>query len=59
MCVHIYAKEMHNISVVKLGRPMQRCADNIKNNLHGIKKNGVFWDVMLCGSCKNGRFGGT
>jgi hypothetical protein len=21
-------------------------------------KNGVFWDVMLCGSCKNRRFGG-
>jgi hypothetical protein len=20
-------------------------------------KNGVFWDVMLCGSCKNRRFG--
>jgi hypothetical protein len=22
-------------------------------------KNGVFWDVMLCGSSKNRRFGGT
>jgi hypothetical protein len=22
-------------------------------------KNGVFWDVMLCGSCNNRRFGGT
>jgi hypothetical protein len=22
-------------------------------------KNRVFWDVMLCGSCKNRRFGGT
>jgi hypothetical protein len=22
-------------------------------------KNGVFWDVMPCGSCKNQRFGGT
>jgi hypothetical protein len=22
-------------------------------------KNGVFWDVMSCGSCKNRRFGGT
>jgi hypothetical protein len=22
-------------------------------------KNGVLWDVMLCGSCKNRRFGGT
>jgi hypothetical protein len=23
------------------------------------KKNGVFWDVTLCGSCKNRRFEGT
>jgi hypothetical protein len=22
-------------------------------------KNGVFWDVTPCGSCKNGRFGRT
>jgi hypothetical protein len=22
-------------------------------------KNGVFWDVMPCGSCKNRCFGGT
>jgi hypothetical protein len=22
-------------------------------------KNGVFWDVTLCGSCENLRFGGT
>jgi hypothetical protein len=22
-------------------------------------KNGVFWDVTRCGSCKNRRFGGT
>jgi hypothetical protein len=27
---------------------------------HGLdKKNGVFWDVTPCGSCKNRRFGGT
>jgi hypothetical protein len=25
----------------------------------GIVKNGVFWDVMQCGSCKNRRFGET
>jgi hypothetical protein len=23
------------------------------------RKDGVFWDVTLCGSCKNRRFGGT
>jgi hypothetical protein len=22
-------------------------------------KYGIFWDVMLCGSCKNRRFGGS
>jgi hypothetical protein len=22
-------------------------------------KNGVFWDVIKCGSCKNRRFGGS
>jgi hypothetical protein len=22
-----------------------------------LKKNGVFWDVTTCGSCKNRRFG--
>jgi hypothetical protein len=22
-------------------------------------KNGVFWDITPCGSCKNGCFGGT
>jgi hypothetical protein len=22
-------------------------------------KNGVFWNITLCGSCKNRRFGGT
>jgi hypothetical protein len=24
-----------------------------------VRKNGVFWDVTPCGSCKNRRFGGT
>jgi hypothetical protein len=27
--------------------------------LHGTMKNGVFWDVTPCGSCKNRRFGGA
>jgi hypothetical protein len=26
---------------------------------HLLHKNGVFWDVTPCGSCKNRRFGGT
>jgi hypothetical protein len=28
-------------------------------NLEVLLKDGVFWDVMLCGSCKNRRFGRT
>jgi hypothetical protein len=24
-----------------------------------LLKNGIFWDVTPCGSCKNRRFGGT
>jgi hypothetical protein len=31
--------------------------DAIKTHLK--EKNGIFWDVMPCGSCKNRRFGGT
>jgi hypothetical protein len=27
--------------------------------LQVYEKNGVFWDVTLCGPCKNRRFGGT
>jgi hypothetical protein len=30
-----------------------------KNKTTKRMKNGVFWDVMPCGSCKNRRFGGT
>jgi hypothetical protein len=29
-----------------------------RNELHIYMKNGVFWNVMPCGSCKNRRFGG-
>jgi hypothetical protein len=28
-------------------------------DMYVILKNGVFWDVTPCGSCKNRRFGGT
>jgi hypothetical protein len=43
-----------------LGRPRLRCMDN--NNMDLVRfeifmvvtmKNGVFWDVTPCGSCKN------
>jgi hypothetical protein len=31
-----------------------------RGDLQGCeKKNGDFWDVTPCGSCKNRRFGGT
>jgi hypothetical protein len=35
----------------------------VPSNLNGqttpVQKDGVFWDVTPCGSCKNRRFGGT
>jgi hypothetical protein len=37
----------------QLGRPRHGWVDNI------TMKNGVFWVVTPCGSCKNRRFGGT
>jgi hypothetical protein len=30
----------------------------VRNNVKSMK-NGVFWDVAPCGSCKNRRLGGT
>jgi hypothetical protein len=30
-----------------------------KFQLYHQVKNGVFWDITPCGSCKNRRFGGT
>jgi hypothetical protein len=27
--------------------------------IYQMMKNGVFWDVTPCGSCKNRRFGGA
>jgi hypothetical protein len=38
-------------------KELQRIFDKFPK-YHINKKNGVFWDVMLCGSCKNWRFGG-
>jgi hypothetical protein len=31
----------------------------LTSNLYALLKNGVFWDVTPCSSCKNRRFGGT
>jgi hypothetical protein len=31
----------------------------LPRNIILFLKNGVFWNVTPCGSCKNGRFGGT
>jgi hypothetical protein len=46
-----------------LGRPRGRWMDNIKMDRGGVDwigvKNGVFWEVMPSGSCKNRRFGRT
>jgi hypothetical protein len=32
---------------------------DLYSSLGIIRKNGVFWDVMPCGSCKTRRFGGV
>jgi hypothetical protein len=34
-------------------------SDEIKTIQKVILKNGVFWDVIPCGSCKNQRLRGT
>jgi hypothetical protein len=33
--------------------------DKPKDNKYSYLKNGIFWDVTPCGSCKNRRFGGA
>jgi hypothetical protein len=39
---------------------VRRTFQNIQNFEHNFSlKNGVFWDVTPCGSCKNRHFGGT
>jgi hypothetical protein len=35
------------------------CLSYQKWQIQQIMKNGVFWDVAPCGSCKDRRFGGT
>jgi hypothetical protein len=36
-----------------------KAAEHIKKHMKHKRKNGVFWVVTSCGSCKNRRFGGT
>jgi hypothetical protein len=36
----------------------QECSKSANANFNIPMKNGVFWDVAPCGSCKNLRFGG-
>jgi hypothetical protein len=48
---------------MKLVRLIKRCLNETHSKVHMGKhfsvKNGVFWNVTLCGPCKNRRFGGT
>jgi hypothetical protein len=39
----------------------ENTTDNVEFQIFMVvtMKNGVFWDVAPCGSCKNRRFGGT
>jgi hypothetical protein len=43
--------------IVKEMKTLEGTTNSTNNNIH--MKNGVFWDVTPCGSCKNRRFGGT
>jgi hypothetical protein len=49
------------LSSIYITRPVNHSlADySVRKLIHGkqVKKNGVFWDVTPCGSCKNRRFG--
>jgi hypothetical protein len=59
-----YRTECENLDVSQLSRP-PRCESGIALVLVRFEdftavnmKNGVFWDVTLCGSCKNRCFRG-
>jgi hypothetical protein len=43
------------------GRAVEDCEKDVRFEVFTAvtMKNGVFWDVTPCGSCKNRRFGGT
>jgi hypothetical protein len=44
------------------GAAVTSCTKRVAETLRRaekVLKNGVFWDVTPCGSCKNRRFGGT
>jgi hypothetical protein len=64
-CIHL-AEEALTPKVDAISRNPQTVQDNLLHvNLryymqYGYTmKNGVFWVVTACGSCKNRRFGGT
>jgi hypothetical protein len=51
----LHNEELHDLYTLPSATRMRMRWEN-KNM---FMKNGVFWDVMPCGSCKNRRFGGT
>jgi hypothetical protein len=57
--------ECSRVYVGQTGHSMDTRLDEYQQHIHlwhsdrSAIKNGVFWDVMPCGSCKNRRFGGT
>jgi hypothetical protein len=48
---------MCSLLVIFLSKITPRCKIEVFTAV--TMKNGIFWDVTLCGSCKNQRFGGT
>jgi hypothetical protein len=63
----LHNEELHNLyslpSIIRIITLRMRWAGRVtrmgeKRNVYKLK-NGVFWDFMPCGSCKDRRFGGT
>jgi hypothetical protein len=55
-CLYVATPEL--IPAQGVGPQKTAQEDSVSRNGRTLK-NGVFWDVTPCGSCKNRRFGGT
>jgi hypothetical protein len=52
-------RPVQQVHVTPLHRPVwPPCAPPLLRNNQQVVNNGVFWDIMPCGSCKNRCFGG-
>jgi hypothetical protein len=53
------ARSERATTIEELSKPLRSPYMERHLRLQEELKNGVFWDVTPCGSCKNRRFGGT